>query len=137
MPHSKPPEPGVGEAVTLTDLQMDVMRVLWRGGECGAAEVTQALHAQRGLAHTTVATLLSRLHKRGLVGTRRDGRQLIYRALVDEGQVRRSMVSGLLGSLFDGDAQALVAHLVREDAISADDLAEVRALLDKKGRGHG
>ena len=46
--------------------------------------------------------------------------------------MRRSMVSGLLGSLFGGDAQALVAHLVREDAISADDLAEVRGLLDAR-----
>ncbi len=125
-------------AVTLSDLQMDVMRALWSGGERTVAEVTQALQADRGLAHTTVSTLLTRLHKRGLVASRRDGRQLIYRALVDEGQVRRSMVTGLLGSLFGGDAQALVAHLVREDAISADDLAEVRRLLEvKKGRGHG
>jgi predicted transcriptional regulator len=124
--------------VTLSDLQMDVMRTLWSGGERTVAEVTQALQPGRGLAHTTVATLLTRLQKRGLVANRRDGRQLVYRAMVDESQVRRSMVSGLLGSLFGGDAQALVAHLVREDAISADDLSEVRRLLEaRKGRGHG
>src|SRR5688572_4926117 len=117
---------------------MDVMRALWAGGERTVAEVNQALQADRGLAHTTVSTLLTRLQKRGLVASRRDGRQLIYRALVDEGQVRRSMVSGLLGSLFGGDAQALVAHLVREDAISAHDLSEVRRLLEaKKARGDG
>jgi BlaI family transcriptional regulator, penicillinase repressor len=118
--------------VALSDLQMDVMRALWRDGERSVGEVTQALHGRRGLAHTTVSTLLTRLQKRGLVSSRRDGRQLMYRAEVDERQVRRSMVSGLLGTLFGGDAQALVAHLVREDEISAEDLVGVRRLLDRK-----
>jgi predicted transcriptional regulator len=118
--------------VALSDLQMDVMRTLWDGDERTVGEVTQALHGRRALAHTTISTLLTRLQKRGLVSSRRDGRQLIYKAEVDERQVRRSMVSGLLGSLFGGDAQALVAHLVREDEISAEDLATVRRILDKK-----
>jgi predicted transcriptional regulator len=39
-----------------------------------------------------------------------------------------------LGSLFGGDAHELVAHLVREDAISAGDLAALRKLLDEKGK---
>ena len=128
-------EPDEDASMALSDLQADVMRVLWRGGEATVAEVTAALHAKRGLAHTTVSTVLTRLQKRGVVEARRDGRQLVYRALVDEPQVRRSMVSGLLGSLFGGDAQALVAHLVREDAISAEDLAEIRAMLERKEAG--
>ena len=88
--------------------------------------------AERNLAHTTVSTLLTRLERRGVVAASKDGRQLIYRACIDEAQVRRSMVSGLLGSLFGGDAQALVAHLVREDEIAADDLAAVRELLARR-----
>ena len=122
------------EPVALSDLQTDVMRVLWTSREATVAEVTQALQAKRGLAHTTVSTLLTRLQKRGVVDARRDGRQLIYRALVDEPQVRRSMVSGLVGSLFGGSPQALVAHLVREDAISAEDLAAIREMLARKDK---
>src|SRR5690242_5713695 len=92
-------------SVALSDLQTDLMRVLWSRGEASVAEIAQALQPKRGLAHTTVSTLLSRLEKRGAVASRRDGRLLIYRALVDEPQVRRTMVSGLLDSLFGGDAQ--------------------------------
>jgi len=131
---ASPDDQDTDASVALSDLQADVMKVLWRGGEATVAEVTQALHAKRGLAHTTVSTLLTRLQKRGVVHARRDGRQLIYRPLVDEPQVRRSMVSGLLDSLFGGDPQALVAHLVREDAISADDLAAIRAMLEEKDK---
>lgn len=120
------------EATSLSDLQFDLMRVLWSRGACTTTEVTEALKAERGLAHTTVSTLLTRLEKRGVVAVQRDGRQLVYRAAVDEAAVRRSMVSDLLGTLFGGDAQALVAHLVREDEIAADDLAAVRELLAQR-----
>lgn len=120
------------DATSLSELQLDIMRVLWTRGACTTTEVTEALKAGRNLAHTTVSTLLTRLEKRGVVTASRDGRLLIYRACVDEAQVRRSMVSGLLGSLFGGDAQALVAHLVREDEIAAEDLAAVRELLAQR-----
>ena len=79
----------------LSDLQLAVMRVLWSAGQSTTSEVAAALGQQRGLAHTTVATLLSRLEKRGLVQSQREGRQLSYRALIAESAVRRSMVSGV------------------------------------------
>jgi len=117
--------------VALSELQIAVMRELWSRQEASTAEVAQALADQRGLAHTTVATLLTRLEKRGVVAARRDGRQLVYRALVSEAQVRRSMVAGLLGSVFGGDAPALVSHLVRESELGADDLERIKRLLAK------
>ncbi len=119
------------EHVALSELQIAVMRELWSRHEASTAEVAQALADRRGLAHTTVATLLTRLEKRGVVAARRDGRQLVYRALVSEAQVRRSMVAGLLGSVFGGDAPALVSHLVRESELGAGDLERIKRLLAK------
>ncbi|HEY6545606.1 MAG TPA: BlaI/MecI/CopY family transcriptional regulator, partial [Dokdonella sp.] len=120
--------------VSLSELQIELMRVLWRRGETSTTEVAQELADMRGLKHTTVATLLTRLEKRGVVAQRRDGRQLCYRALVDEADVRRSMVADLLGALFAGDAQQLVAHLVQESEIAPGDLAKARRKLEKGGR---
>lgn len=117
--------------IALSDLQLDLMRVLWARGEASVAEVAEALAAERGLAHTTVATLLTRLAARGAVEARREGRQLVYRACVSEPQVRRSMVSGLIGKLFSGDPKALLAHLVDEREVAPGDLARVQALLAK------
>lgn len=115
--------------IALSDLQLDIMRALWRG-EASVADVVTALADSRDLAHTTVATLLTRLEKRGVVAVRREGRQLLYSARVSESQVRRSMVSGLIQSLFRGDARALLAHLVSEDDVAPDDLERVRTLLE-------
>lgn len=119
------------EDVALSELQIAVVRVLWLRGEASVTDIAATLAAERGLKHTTVATLLTRLEKRGVVKQRRDGRQLIYSARVSESQVRRSMVADLVGRLFGGDARQLVAHLVSESEIAPGDLARVRKRLRK------
>jgi len=118
----------------LSDLQLTLMRVFWSRSSASAAEVVAVLRATRPLAHTTVATLLSRLEKRGLLIAAREGRQISYRAGVSQQEVRRSMVSSLLTGLFDGEARGLLSHLIDQRRISADELAEIRAALGRKGR---
>jgi BlaI family transcriptional regulator, penicillinase repressor len=126
----KPSQPKSSDLV-LSDLQLILMRVLWARSSATAAEVVADLRATRPLAHTTVATLLSRLEKRGLLHAAREGRQVTYRAAVSRQDVRRSMVSALLTGLFDGDARDLLSHLVDQRSIGADELAEIRAALRK------
>lgn len=101
----------------LTDLQLTVMQVLWKEGEATAAEVRRALPAKRTPAGerppaiTTVATLLSRLERRGLVAHRTDGRQYVFHASVGEPEVRRAQVNRVLRRLFQGDRAALIRYL--------------------------
>ncbi|HET7064778.1 MAG TPA: BlaI/MecI/CopY family transcriptional regulator [Rudaea sp.] len=118
--------------IALSELQIAVVRVLWRNGETSVTDIAKVLGDERGLKHTTVATLLTRLEKRGVVEQRREGRQLIYRALVSEPQVRRSMVADLVGNLFGGDSRELVAHLVRESDLAPGDLDNLRKRLQRK-----
>ena len=118
--------------IALSELQIAVVRVLWRNGETSVTDIAKVLGDERGLKHTTVATLLTRLEKRGVVEQRREGRQLVYRALVSEPQVRRSMVADLVGSLFGGDSRELVAHLVRESDLAPGDLENLRKRLARK-----
>ena len=130
----------MGDGQQLSDLQLAIMRVLWDRNEATAAEVHAELHADRELAPTTVATLLSRLEKRGLVAHRARGRQYVYRSKVSEQDVRRSMVQRLTDFFFGGDQAALVSHLVRTDDIQPEDLQAIRDLLrlresDREGEG--
>jgi BlaI family transcriptional regulator, penicillinase repressor len=120
--------------LVLSDLQLMLMRVIWSRSSASAADVVADLRATKPLAHTTVATLLSRLEKRGLLTAVRDGRQVSYRAAVSRQDVRRSMVSALLAGLFDGEARGLLSHLVDQRHIGADELAEIRTALARKGR---
>lgn len=122
--------------VQLSEAQLAVMAALWRQGEASTAKVVEDVARRRKLAYTTVATMLSRLEKRGLVSSRQEGREKIYRPLVSEDEVQTAMVSGLVSRLFRGDPAALVSHLVKRDEIDADDLERVREMLKDDDEGN-
>lgn len=128
-----------GRPKQLSDLQLAILQVLWDHEEATVAEVRDALEAERDLALTTVATVLTRLHGRGVVARRTEGRQFVYRAALGETDVRRSMVSALTERLFEGDPAALVNHLIQEGDIDARQLARLKRLLAaaKKPRRRG
>jgi predicted transcriptional regulator len=121
----------VPETVGLTGLQLSILQVLWERGEATTQEVWERIVEERPLALTTVATLLSRLERKRVLAHRRQGRQNVYRATVSRAEVRRSKVRELTNNLFDGDAAALVSHLVRADEVGAGQLERMRALLEE------
>jgi len=119
----------------LTELQLAILRVIWDKGEATVQDIWEALHAERGLAQTTVATMLSRLERRGVV-TRRPppppkSRQFHYRAAVTEAEVQHSMVGELTERLFDGDVTALVQHLLSGEDVSPGDIAKIRDMIER------
>src|SRR6266536_4329931 len=117
----------------LTELQLAILRVIWDRGEATVQDIWEALHAERGLAQTTVATMLSRLERRGVV-TRRappQARQYHYRAAVTEPEVQHSMVGELTEPLFDGDVTALVQHLLSGDDIRPGDIDKIRDMIER------
>ena len=120
---------------TLGDLQHAIMRVLWQHNEATVAGVHDALFEERGLAPTTIATMLRKMEDKGVVEHRVEGRQFVYRPTVSEMEVRSSMVGELLDRLFAGDPAALVSHLVADHSMDESELAELRALLAAAERG--
>lgn len=120
---------------SLTDLQFAIMRILWERAEATVLEVQTGLRPERDLAQTTIATLLSRLEKRGVVEHRIEGRQFVYRPLVTEQEVRRSMVSELTALLFDGSSAALMSHLLHSRDIDPGDLDRVKRMIAEAEQG--
>ena len=118
----------------LTELQLAILQILWECGEATTQEVHAAMAEVRGLALTTVATLLSRLEKRGVLSHRKEGRQYVYWALVTEKEVRHSKVRELTASLFEGDPSALVRHLVRAHEVDRDELERLVDMIEEADR---
>jgi BlaI family transcriptional regulator, penicillinase repressor len=109
----------------LGDLQLAILRTLWERGSASVADVHAALH-DRGLALTTIATMLRKMEEKRLVAHTEQGRQFVYAAKVDPELVQRNLVGDLVTKLFDGDPLALVNHLLREGEIELGELDELR-----------
>ena len=116
---------------TLGKLQYAIMQVLWEHRECTVTEVHRALEPARGLAPTTIATMLRKMETKGVVSHRNEGRRFIYAPIVTEDAVRRSMVADLTERLFGGDVAALASHLIDAHAVDADELDELRRRIDQ------
>lgn len=116
----------------LGDLQYAIMRVLWDEGEATVVRVQEALADDRDRALTTIATMLTKMEKKGVVSHRTDGRQFVYKATVSEKDVHRSMVSDLTERLFQGDFTALVSHLLTHQEIDAAELKRLKAMIAER-----
>jgi predicted transcriptional regulator len=105
---------------------------VWQQSEATVSQVHAALLEERQLAMTTVATLLSRLEKYGLLTHRTEGRQYVYRPLVSQSEVRRSQLTDLIDQFFQGNPADLVYHLINEAQVDDEDLARLQALIESK-----
>jgi len=117
----------------LTELQLEIMHVLWARGGATVGEVHAALHARR-LAQPTIATLLRRMEMKGAITHEKQGRQFVYRARITEQQARRRLVAEVADRLFKDQVPALISYLLAQRKIGAEELAEVKALIEAKER---
>jgi predicted transcriptional regulator len=113
-------------------LQLSIMRVLWRAGEGTVALVHESLRDEEPRALTTIATMLQKMERKGIVAHRAEGRTFIFYPTVTEAQVQRSMVADLMENLFAGDAKALVNHLLVEGEIDAAELGRLREKIARR-----
>lgn len=112
---------------------MRILRVLWQRGRAAAREITDDLRAESPIAHSTVQTLLRKLEAKGAVGHDVEDRTFIFHATVTEAAICRSATRELLSRIFDGSPVGLVAHLVKDEGITRDELDRIRRLIDEAG----
>ena len=116
----------------LTDAQLALMKALWQVGEGSLADILAAMHDGKALAPTTVATMLQRLSKQGWVKHRKNGRQLIYRAAVNQQDAAKGVLSRVLSSFFGGRVSALAAQLLESEQLTQEELSALRKLIDER-----
>ena len=120
-------------------LQFRIMQVLWERGRAGAREITDALN-ERGenVAHSTVQTLLRQIEAKGAISHETEGRGFVFFPKLKEDRVKRSATRDLLDRVFGGDVGGLVAHLIRDEGLSRQELDELKRLIDaarREGKG--
>ena len=119
--------------ILLTDREADVMQVLWDYGPSVVAEVRERLSDV--LAYTTVLTILRTLESKGYVRHEEEGRGHRYAAVAQRQAARKSALRHLTRKLFDGSSELLLAHLVSDRKLSAEQLQRLRKILEAKPDG--
>ena len=111
-------------------MQLLIMQVLWKKGRTTAREITDALNESEAVAHSTTQTLLRGLEDKGSLAHEKQDRTFVFFQLVEEANYQRNVTSDLVQRVFGGNVADLVAHLLKNETVSAGELDEIRQLIN-------
>jgi predicted transcriptional regulator len=106
-----------------------VMETLWRESPRTTEQIAAELGPDQGWAEGTVKSLLNRLLTKKAVAAEREGRRYLYRPLIARGDYLHSESRGLIDRLFEGRLAPLVAHFSAREALTPQDVAELKSLI--------
>lgn len=113
-----------------TDAELAILQVLWQSGPATVRQVQNQLADQRGTGYTTTLKLMQIMFDKGLLHRDTSSRSHVYRAAVSQQQTQTELLRRMVDQVFDGSAQKLVLQALSSQNATADELAEIRRLLD-------
>lgn len=124
----------------LSDLELEVMRLIWRDKEVIVPDLHAEVAKDRSISYATVKTIVNRLEeKQAIERIRTYGRTILYGPLIKESALAKPMVKDVVRRLFGGEARPMISHLLKAEELTLEDLeylesqiAEKRETLGKK-----
>jgi BlaI family transcriptional regulator, penicillinase repressor len=119
----------------LTDLENEVMSVVWTQGPCSVEAVYDVVSANRDLKETTVRTLLRRLEQKGYLGHKSEGRAYLYTATEPSRSLAARAVRQIIDRFCQGSVEELVSGMVESKALSTDELTRLETIVREHKKG--
>jgi len=122
------------EEKRLTEVELELMNVIWDLGECTVKDVQSALPPGRDLAYTSVATVMKILEQKKVLESRKTERAHSYFPLLSRTDYEAVALRHIANHLFQGNPTSMVMRLLDESNLSSEELKSIRTLLDERLR---
>ena len=114
----------------LTDVELELMTILWRLEQATVKEVISQLPSHRNLAYTSVSTILRILEQKGILKAEKKGRGHTYLPLLKKSEYEAKTLHHLVDNVFDGAPIMLAKKLLDDGRLKKDDIIELKNLLN-------
>jgi BlaI family penicillinase repressor len=118
------------ELRAMSPAETEILRLVWQLDEATVQGICDALPPERRIAYKTVQTLLRRLEEKGYLKHRIEGKAHVFGPAVRREQVVKRTVLDFVDRLFGGDPRPLMQFLAEDGHLEAEDLDELRKLID-------
>lgn len=126
----KPNKPDI-EPKMLTDVELELMLIIWKIGEGSTHDVLANLPPHRNLAYTSVSTILRILEQKGILEARKEGRGHIYIPILKKSDYEARAVKHVIEHVFDKTPTALVRQLIHSVKMDKEDILQIKEMLNK------
>ncbi len=117
---------------TLSDLEWQIMQVLWEKGVMAVKEVWQMLFPNGEKAYTTIQTYMDRMADKNLLSKQKIGLVNFYHARMDKKKLLKQAMENLVSSAFNGSFFSLAAFLVASPNLTSEELEKIKELIKSK-----
>jgi predicted transcriptional regulator len=118
-------------SINISEAESAIMKIFWESEPLTCNEVVAALAGDYDWQEPTVKTLINRLLNKGALRSEKDGRRFLYWPVLTREEWLSTESESMLDKLFDGRLAPLVAHFGAQKKISRDELAELKALIER------
>ncbi|KGJ98538.1 BlaI/MecI/CopY family transcriptional regulator [Thalassotalea sp. ND16A] len=117
----------------LSEFELDVMQRFWDEGACSAPAIHKWIAEDKKVAYTTVKTIIDRLEEKGAIRRERiEGRSIVYSAAIEKEAISKKLLPDFVRRFFHGNASHLIAHLIKDDELSDEDIVFLEKFLAKR-----
>ena len=113
----------------LTEVELELMTIIWNRGKTTVKEVADALPKSRPLAYTSVATVMKILEHKGYLRCEKHSYAHTFSPLVEKRAYEESCLDHVVDNVFDGEPVALVQRLLTAKRLSAAERRAIEATL--------
>lgn len=121
-----------GTEQVLGELQTAVIEILWKEPNLTVSEVEQRLQSDREIAHTTVQTILDRMHRKGLLEREKQGKAFLYRPASSKSEFEQNVAQEVLHSLLSQYTEPALSAFVELIGDDSEKLDHLEALIKEK-----
>ena len=119
-------------SIRITEAEWEVMAVVWERTPVAASTVFEVLESRKQWTLATVRTLLRRLVNKGALQQGADGKRYIYTPLITKAECARRESDSFLDRVLGRAPSEVNLHLVKRADLSAEDIQELRRILNRK-----
>jgi len=116
---------------SIGDQELALLQHIDEHGAASVGEVAASFGEPRGLARSTVLTMMERLRGKGFLKRRQLRGMYRYSTVTGAGEAMRSAVGSFVEKTLSGSVSPFVAWLSERAEVSDDELAELEALVEQ------
>jgi BlaI family penicillinase repressor len=116
--------------IEITAAEWDVMNVIWDKQSASANEIVFEIQQYKEISEKTIRTLITRLYKKEILTRHKADRIYYYSSNVKEDNIKLKTAKNFLNKLYGGDMKNLVLNFAQHEELSAEEIKELRDILN-------